>query len=671
MLRLSDQARPDRRAVPPPPPVRRTPSVSATRALSAWLLPESSPGRRPGRHPGPHGRRAAEQPGHAWWRVGCLTGVDYFSTIGYQPAIAFLAAGLLSPLATVVLVLVTLLGALPVYRRVAVESPRGEGSLAMLEHILPRWSGKVLILVLLAFAATDFMITITLSAADAATHLLESAYTPHGAQSHQLVVTFILIAALGGVFLRGFSEAIGIAVVLVSVYLVLNVVVVTDSLVHVISDPVRVTDWWTALTAEHSTALGIIGVALVNFPKLALGLSGFETGVLVMPQITGGAGPPAQRTAHRVAGARRLLTGAASIMAVLLLTSSFVTAVLIPAREFQPGGGANGRALAFLAHGLLGNAFGTVYDVSTIAILWFAGASAMAGLLNIVPRYLPRYGMSPFWAQATRPLVLVFTAIAFLITWVFDARVDAQAGAYATGVLVLITSAATAVTLSAHRARQRSAWLYALIAAVFVYTTVANIIERPDGLKIAACFIVVILGTSLISRTVRAFEPRAEEITYDEAAVRFVREAVTGGMLHIIANEPDARDRDEYERKWYDTRTPNRIPDDEPSLFLEVSVPDASEFSSDLRVLGEERFGYRILTVCSPAVANGIAALSLDLRDRFGATPHVYFEWTEGNPLLNFARHILLGSGEVAPVTREVLRRAEPDPAARPHVHVC
>jgi hypothetical protein len=223
----------------------------------------------------------------------------------------------------------------------------------------------------------------------------------------------------------------------------------------------------------------VLGIALLVFPKLALGLSGFETGVAVMPHIEGGPYDTPAYPAGRIRGAKRLLTAAALIMSVFLITSSIVTTLLIPPAEFQPGGSANGRALAYLAHEYLGNTFGSAYDASTIAILWFAGASAMAGLLNLIPRYLPRYGMAPYWARAVRPLVLILTLGAFIITIIFRADVDAQGGAYATGVLVVITSAAVAVTLAARHAGQRKfAIAFGLVTLIFIYTTVANIRPR-------------------------------------------------------------------------------------------------------------------------------------------------------------------------------------------------
>ena len=172
-------------------------------------------------------------------------------------------------------------------------------------------------------------------------------------------------------------------------------------------------------------------------------------------------------------------------MSVLLIGSSIATTLLVPPEAFQKGGVAYGRALSYLAHNMLGEIFGTIYDVSTIAILWYAGASAMAGLLTLVPRYLPRYGMAPEWAKATRPLVLLFGAITLLITILFNADVEAQGGAYATGVLVLITSAGVAATLN-ERARKRRFAAFSLITLVFVYTTLLNVYERPVGFKIAA-----------------------------------------------------------------------------------------------------------------------------------------------------------------------------------------
>jgi hypothetical protein len=630
----------------------------------SWLLRD-----RPVGQSGPH--RPAPHPTHPWWKVMCLTGVDYFSTLGYQPAIAAAAVGLLSPLATLVLVLLTLLGALPVYRRVAVESPHGEGSIAMLDRLMGRWKGKFAILVLLGFMGTDFIITMTLSAADATAHLVENPYVPHFLQGKEVIITLVLLALLAGVFLRGFGEAIGIAVVLVVVYLSLNLIVVGDALWNVITAPELVTNWRNALTAEHSNIWVMIGISLVVFPKLALGLSGFETGVAVMPQVEGAPDDDPAEPATRIRNTRKLLTTAALIMSCFLIVSSFTTTVLIPANEFKNGGQASGRALAYLAHQHLGNGFGTLYDLSTITILWFAGASAMAGLLNIVPRYLPRYGMVPDWARATRPLVLVFALIGFVITLLFRANVNAQGGAYATGVLVLILSASIAVTMSARRRGRKGATIgFGAISLVFLYTTIANIIERPDGVQIASFFIFAIILTSLISRATRSLELRATDIRFDEEARRILDRAAATGQIRIIANEPDARDEAEYREKEAEQREISNIPDDVPVIFLEVILTDASQFETELDVHGEQRFGYQILRVESPSVANAIAALLLEIRDEWGVMPHIYFAWAEGNPFYFLFRYLISGEGDVPPVTREVLRRAEPDRSKRPWVHV-
>ncbi|MEU6428536.1 hypothetical protein ABZ860_21805 [Microbispora sp. NPDC046973] len=286
--------------------------------MRAWLLEGLQTDRKEIEH-GPHAK-------HPWWRVMCLTGVDYFSTLGYQPGIAALAAGFLSPLATVFLVALTLLGALPVYRRVAAESPYGQGSIAMLEKLAPQWWGKLFVLALLGFAATDFVITMTLSAADATAHILENPFAPHWLEGQRVPVTLFLLALLGGVFLMGFTEAIGIAVILVLVYLALNAVVVVTSIVHVLQAPQVVVDWTHALDAGYSGPLAMIGLSLLVMPKLALGMSGFETGVAVMPMVRGD-------VRQRIKGTKRLLTVAALVMSVFLIFSSFVTTA-------RPGRGA-------------------------------------------------------------------------------------------------------------------------------------------------------------------------------------------------------------------------------------------------------------------------------------------------------------------------------------------
>jgi hypothetical protein len=633
--------------------------IAANRGLKDWLMhgvqrTDLAPAEKTHQHK------------HKWWQVMCLTGVDYFSTLGYQPGIAFAAAGALSPIATLILVLLTLFGALPIYNRVAAESAHGQGSIAMLESLLSRWKSKLFVLALLGFVATDFVITITLSAADASEHLIHNPFfeTALPGFDHPIAVTFVLIAVLAAIFLKGFKEAIGIAVFLVISYLFLNLIVVAVGIYEITLDPALLSGWKNALftnTGGGSRSIFmILGLSLLVFPKLALGLSGFETGVAVMPLI---------KSPNRIEKTRKLLRTAALIMSFFLIASSFITSVLIPASEFAPGGKAQGRALAFLAHLYLGEAFGTLYDASTILILWFAGASAMAGLLNIVPRYLPRYGMAPNWARASRPLVIIFALICFAITYIFDANVEAQGGAYATGVLVLMTSAAMAVTYSAWVRKQATKWAFLFISLVFAYTTIANVIERPDGIKIAALFIVAIVAASFVSRAMRTTEIRIQRIELDNAARRFIDE-LAEGEIRIVTNRRETGDVTEYRFKELEKRSDNHIPANDPIIFCEVEIGDASEFAGKIEVCGVDVAGYRILRTKAPAVPNAIAALLLHLRDRTRKIPHVYFGWSEGNPIQYLVRYILFGEGDTAPVTREILRQAEPDPEMRPSVHV-
>ena len=601
--------------------------------------------------------RISRKPEHTypWYLVLWLTGVDYFSTLGYQPGIALIAAGALAVPATAVLVVVTLLGAVPIYAAVARRSYAGQGSIALLENLFSGWTSKIVVLVLLGFAATDFVITMTLSAADAARHAIANPYLHPFAGDSRMRVTLLLLLLLALVFLAGFREAIRVADFVAVPYLILNLVVLLWCGGKIAFHPELLFHWRAALHgAGDWTAIFVVSALI--FPKLALGLSGFETGVSVMPLVSGvGPGEPEDTIPGRIRNTRKLLLSAALIMSVLLLLSSFVAAALIPESAYQPGGAADGRAIAYLAHLYLGNIFGTVYDVSTILILWFAGASAMAGLLNLIPRYLPRYGMAPEWVAYQRPLVMIFLAVDVVVTLVFRASVTAQGGAYATGVLVLMLSAAVAVTISLwreaslkHPQNYLLSFYFLLVSVVFLYTTGQNMRERPDGVIIASIFIFLLLTASALSRIVRSTEMRISEATFIDADSRAIWETIRDHKVNLIPahiSTPEHRSfLSQKVREHYNVKG--------PLAFLHVNLMDnRSDFLAplQLRVFREGR-DFVIEGSGAVAFANSIAYIS-ELLDPVS----IVLGLTRRPLMKQSLEYILFGEGETGLMVYSIL----------------
>jgi len=684
-------------------------SANGTKAAVAAMSPAIDPSKTyatgPDHHPSAHVHHQSY-----WLWIMCLTGVDYFSTLGYQPYIAFEAAGILAPLATFVLVLLTLFGALPVYSHVAAESPHGQGSIAMLERLMRGWKGKTLVLILLGFAATDFVITKTLSAADAAVHLIENHYWKEhipewliawGEDSQRMAITVLLLVFLGAMFLRGFNEVIGVAVGIVGAYLVLNVIVIGSCLVYLLFHPSIFAHWVSEIQSGHwhleheiftsRDTWALIGTCLLIFPKLALGLSGFETGVAVMPMIQGDPNDDPHKPKTRIRNTRKLLLVAAVIMSLLLMGSSLVTATLIDHKDLHKTevngkithrGPAVERALAFLAHGengtdkycpLFGEVFGTIYDISTIMILSFAGASAMAGLLNLVPQYLPRYGMAPNWARATRPMVILFTIVNLLVTWIFDADVTAQGGAYATGVLVLMSSACLATVIDKWRAHKnegffRLPWGYAVITGVFFYTTAANMYERPDGIKIASCFIVAILVSSFYSRLMRSTELRFQGFAFADDQSRFMWDALKHLEFPVmVPHRPGNRDLAEKDAI---IRQRHRLGPEVPIVFIEAELGDTSEFQMQpLMKIREEEGRFVIGVQRCVSIAHVVAIIALEC-SKVGNPPEIHFGWSNESPMAASFSFLLFGEGNVPWMVQELIRKAEPDPARQPQVFI-
>ena len=592
-----------------------------------------------------------------WYLVLWLTGVDYFSTLGYQPGIALLAVGVLSVPATVVLVLVTLFGAVPVYGEVARRSYAGLGSIALLENLFSGWKSKLFVLALLGFAGTDFVITMTLSAADAARHAIANPFLhPYLGDSH-IASTLLLLALLAVVFLLGFREAIGLAAAVAIPYLTVNAFVLAWGLGLIVQRPELLSQWRGSLHSFGDWTAIFVASAIV-FPKLALGLSGFETGVSVMPLVSADSDKEAGgQPKGRIRATRKLLLAAAVIMSVMLLMSSLVTTLLIPESAYRAGGAADGRAIAYLAHELLGRVFGTIYDLSTILVLWFAGASAMTGLLALIPRYLPRFGMAPRWVAYRRPLVLLLLAIDIVITLIFRANVEAQGSAYATGVLVLMFSAAVAVALALSRERLLKGLnklllpaYFWLVTAIFAYTLIANVIERPAGVIIAAAFIFLLILSSAISRYYRSTEMRVADVRFVDDTSARVWDSITQKKVNLVPHHAN----DSAQRNTLVRKIEESFKVEGPIAFLHVNLLDnRSEFLSSLRVQVKLEAKNSVIEVWGAvAIANSIAYLS-ELLD----PKAIVLGLTRRNLMQQSLAYALWGEGEIGLSVYSILVR--------------
>lgn len=659
-----------------------------------------------------------------WLWAMCLLGVDYFSTLAYQPSLTFQAAGWLAPLATVIVVLATLLGALPIYWYIAGKSPFGQGSIALMEQLVQGWRGKTLVLLLLGFAATDFVMIKTISLADAAEHLIHNTYVAQdrplrqlaqhsrqlcreylGAEAaafftEQLMVT-ILLSAVGFFFWyllrQGFNRnVIRLAVPLVALYLVLNGLVIGCGVAYLVQHPQRLADWWAHLQAGQwhpqpmdgagASWLWLILLCLFFLPQLSLGLSGFELSLLLMPQIRGKSSDDPQRPRGRIRNTRKMLTLAAFIMSFYLLGSALVTTIFIPPAALLPGGLADNRALAYLAHGgalagdsgpatlspLFGPLFGTLYDICTILLLGLAGTSVMMSLAALLPGFLLRFGMEFHWVHRWGLLLTLFYGVNLLITVYFRASVHDQRGAYATSVLVLVTSAALTACLSRQQKRpgrlwRGLPWKFTPTAVLFSLTTLAVMLLSPTGLLISFCFIVALLTTSVFARAVRSDELRTIGFDFASEQARFLWDSLRMADVPVLV--PHRPGRQQRENKEKSLRADHNLTADVDIVFLEVEVDDPSNFYQKLLidVFRDERRIVVKVTRCT-SVAHAIASIALEISRVSSKPPAVHFGWTEMDMLAASWSYLAFGEGNIPWKVHELIQAAEPDSSRQPRV---
>lgn len=665
-----------------------------------------------------------------WPLVLCLIGVDYFSTLAYLPSIAVQAAGPLAPFAAGAVVLVTFLLALPVYWYVVGRSSDGRGAIGLLEDRIPGWRGKLIVLTLLGFVAADFVITRSLSLADAAVHLI---HNPHGQRllaripetlfgdDHALwppleylvrrivepqVAITLGLSILSFIFWVVLQRNIRRQILLVTAsavvcYLTLVAIVTISSLVFVARHHEIWQAWLNAALAigqngaesieptSHSRWSAWLMVILWSFPQMALGLSGFEMIKTVVPRVSGGAGHDADTPAGRVRNSRKLMLTAASIMAVYLVSTLLVTTIIVPTAALLPGGAAEHRALAYLAHGsplagaatdatvnpVFGHRFGDVFDLSTAVILCMAGASVTMGLQNLLPHYLNRLGMDVSWAGRVGVILVVLNGIVLLITVVFQASPASQQWAYATSVLVLLAGAALAASkdLGATTPQTLRRLLFVLPAAgasgFFLVMTGITVLINASGLAIALSFVLAILVSSFFSRWIRSTELRFEGFDFaDEATHRRWTELCMCGPKVLAPHRPGQTSLAE---KCKNLQREHRLNPATPTIFIEAVLGDPSNFYQKPLMKIEREGALEVIRVSRcVSVAHVLAAICLKLCDDGGEPPEIIFGWSHEQPIAANLNFLLLGEGNIPWMVKELIRRAMPADARQPRIRI-
>jgi hypothetical protein len=669
----------------------------------------------------------------AWPWVLCVIGLDYLSTLAYQPSVAFGAAGRLAPLVTILVAGVTIFLALPIYLYIAGRSPHGGGSTSLLERCIPGWHGKLLLLILLAFGAVDLVFTRTFSAATAAEHITRSpapiwqqtlddatrggehfrqqlnpevrAWT-EGMWNRQTVVSVIILiigTIAGLIFFRGYTRGfVRLAVVTVSVYLALTLFVVGSACVYLAGNQHLIQQWWHDVWAgnwkpgeiTHSVAgwEDLFLACLPLFPAVALGLSGFELALMSMPLVRGRAGDNPERPRGHIRNTRYLLTVAAFSMSIYLLVSTLVTTVLIPSGAQLVEGQAKYRALAYLAHGGMladgrqatelsssfGLTFGTIYDISTVSILMLAGLSFAMTLSSWIPPYLQRLGMDFDWSVKFGGLIWLFTVLKFVVTLYFGADVDAHRAAYLTGVLAVFSFAALAASVDVWQKRRRLNWrrlfrippLFLFALLVFSLSVVWVATDRPIGAVFAAAFILQVVGVSMGTRAWRSTEFRFSGFEFADKATEHEWERLKASDFPVLVPYRPGKHSVTLKEKEIEVRSRHRIPGTLPIVFVQAELADPSDFQHQPRLRIAREDGRVVVHITRCcSIAHAIAAAALELSSA-GAVPEVHFGWSSENPLTANLHFVLFGHGNVPWMVFNLIRQSKVAESRKPRVVV-